>query len=69
MDEGLETVTGTGVWLNGRHALEWELPAVERAAECERERDARVLAGVLTAEVVPRPEVPRPVTDLVWEFS
>ena len=58
----------TAVWLNGRHALEWELPAVERAAECERERDARVLAGVLTAEPAPVHEG-RPVTDLMWEFS
>jgi hypothetical protein len=41
------------VYLNGRRPADWELPALERARQHERERDMRVLAGVLTAEPVP----------------
>ena len=43
----------TTVWLNRRHAVPWELPAIERAIDWKRARDMRVLAGVLTAEPVP----------------
>jgi hypothetical protein len=55
--------------LNGREPAAWELPAMERARQCELERDMAVLAGLL-----PDPEEPapvhegRPVTDIVWEF-
>jgi hypothetical protein len=53
------------VFLNGRRPVPWELPALQRARECELERDMRVLAGLLTGERVPHPEAsPRPVTDL-----
>jgi hypothetical protein len=54
------------VLLNGRVPQDWELPAMERARQCERERDERVIAGLLTGEtaVAPVPERPRPVSDL-----
>lgn len=58
------------VWLSTRLAVGWELPAVERARQCDRDRDLRVLAGLLTDEPVPHPEAsPRPVMDLLLEFS
>ena len=59
------------VWLNGREPAPWELPAVERARQCDLARDMRVLAGLLTAERVPHPDPPprRPVMDLLLEFS
>jgi hypothetical protein len=56
------------VLLNGREPVEWELAAMERARQCELERDMQVLAGLLTGEP-PKPAAPRPVTDIVWEFS
>ena len=56
------------VLLNGRRPLDRELPALERGRRCERERDAEQLAGLLPAE--PEPDrVPRPVADLILEFS
>jgi hypothetical protein len=57
------------VLLNGREPVPWEVAALERARRCELERDSRVLAGLLTAGPVPHPEAPRPVTDLLLEFS
>lgn len=58
------------VMLNGRRPLEWELPAIEYGRQCERVRDATVVAGLLAGdEVPPKPERPRPVTDLILEFS
>jgi hypothetical protein len=49
--------------LNGRPAADSELAAIERGRRCERERDLKLLAGVLTG---PRPPEPasRPVIDL-----
>jgi hypothetical protein len=41
--------------LNGRPPLAWELPAVARAYACARERDLRLLAGLLPAPGTPRP--------------
>jgi hypothetical protein len=35
--------------LNGRPPLAWELPAIARAYACARERDLRLLAGLLPA--------------------
>jgi hypothetical protein len=67
VDEGLETVMGK-VLLNGREPLDWELAALERARQCELERDTQVLAGLLTG-AAPEPGVSRPVTDILWEFS
>ncbi len=58
------------VWLGTRRPVAWELPALERARQCELEPDMRVLAGLL-----PGPEEPvpvrgvRPVTDIVVEFG
>jgi hypothetical protein len=56
------------VLLNGRKATGWELPAVERARQHERDQCLTLLAGVLTGDE-PRPDVPRPVTDVSWEFG
>jgi hypothetical protein len=56
------------VLLNGRPATAPELAAIERARQCQRDRDRELLAGVLTAE----PELRhggRPVADLLLEFS
>lgn len=56
------------IFLNGRKAADWEAAALERARQCELERDMRVLDGLLTGEQ--RPEtVSRPVTDITREFS
>lgn len=41
------------VLVNGRPAVAWELPAIERAAARDLKRDEGQLAGVLTAEPVP----------------
>lgn len=58
------------VWLGGRLAVAWELPAVDRAKRCALERDMRVLAGLLTPVPVPRREPsPRTVADLLLEYS
>jgi len=62
----METVMGK-VLLNGREPVEWELPALERARQCELERDTQVIAGLLTGVPVPVREG-RPVADVVWEF-
>lgn len=56
------------VWLGGRLAVEWELPALERARQCERDRDTRVLAGLLTGEPVPRHDG-RTVDDVLLELK
>jgi hypothetical protein len=52
--------------LNGRPATDWEVAALDDAAECARERERRLLAGVLAdASWRPVPEhVRRPVTDI-----
>ena len=52
--------------LNGREPLDWERVAVERGRRQERDRCLESLAGLLTGEPVER--VPRPVTDIAWEF-
>lgn len=57
------------VLLNGRVPLAWELAAMERGAACLLERDTAQLAGVLAADPAPRPEHPRPVTDLILELG
>lgn len=54
--------------LNGRAATEAELAAIDRGRQCDRDRDLELLAGVLTGDP-PKPGHPRPVTDIVWEFS
>jgi hypothetical protein len=56
------------VLLNGRVALDWELPAVEHGRQCDRERDLAVLGGLLSE--YPRQQVPvsRPVTDVFGEL-
>ena len=50
------------VYLNGRPAVDWEIPIIERARRCERTRELELLAGVLT-EGMPerRPEGVPPV--------
>lgn len=53
----------TGVYLNGRRAVDWEIPAIAHARECEQARDLAVLAGVLT-EAPPRPAPGRMVADI-----
>jgi hypothetical protein len=55
--------------LNGRKATDFELAAIERGRRCERERDLRQLAGVLTGDAPRRPERPRPVTDILAGFN
>jgi hypothetical protein len=55
--------------LNGREPVQWELAAMERARQCELERDMQVLAGLLPGPEEPAPvHEGRPVTDIVWEF-
>jgi hypothetical protein len=55
--------------LNGRPAEDFELAAIRHGRQCDRERDAEVVAG-LVAEY-PREPVPvsRPVTDLLAELT
>jgi hypothetical protein len=50
--------------LNGRPAEDFELAAIAHGRRCEQERDAEVVAGLLTE--YPRADAPasRPVTDL-----
>jgi|HubBroStandDraft_6_1064221.scaffolds.fasta_scaffold00062_103 hypothetical protein len=43
------------VLLNGREPAEWELAAMERARQCELERDMQVLAGLLPTRRSRRP--------------
>lgn len=38
------------IYLNGRPAVDWEVPIIERARRCERSRDLELLAGVLTGD-------------------
>jgi hypothetical protein len=54
--------------LNGRKATDFELAAVEHGRKCERDRDAEVVAGLLSE--YPREPVPvsRPVTDVFGEL-
>lgn len=56
------------VLLNGREPLDWELAAVERARQHERDQAAEQLAGVLASG---RPQVPgpRPPADIGVEFA
>ena len=53
--------------LNGRRPLDWELPAMERGYAYLLERDCEQVAGLLAS--VDAEHAPRPVTDIVWEFS
>jgi hypothetical protein len=50
--------------LNGREATDFEIAAIADGRRCERDRDAEVVAGLLTE--YPREPGPgsRPVTDL-----
>jgi hypothetical protein len=50
--------------LNGRHAEDFELAAIEHGRRCDLERDLTLPAGLLAE--YPRAEVPatRPVSDL-----
>jgi hypothetical protein len=58
------------VMLNGRKPAEWELPVIKRGYADLLERDTGQLAGLLTEESRPEPgRPPRPVTDLLLEFS
>ena len=52
------------VYLNGRPALDWEIPALEHARKCELARDLEQLAGLLTEYRRPDPDGRRPVTDV-----
>jgi hypothetical protein len=47
--------------LNGREATGWELAAVARARQCERDRDLELLAGLLAEYPRSEPPVARPV--------
>jgi len=57
--------------LNGRPATDFELAAVEHGRKCELDRDAEVVAGLLSE--YPRAELPagrpRHVTDLEVDFA
>jgi len=53
--------------LNGREATGWELAAMKHGRQCDRDRDAQVVEGLI-AEYPRQPE-PRPMTDLVLEFT
>jgi len=49
--------------LNGREATDYELAAIGHGRQCDRDRDAEVVAGLI-AEYPREPDpVPRPVTD------
>jgi hypothetical protein len=50
--------------LNGRPAEDFEVAAIAHGRRCERDRDAEVVAGLLTE--YPRADAPvsRPATDL-----
>jgi hypothetical protein len=50
--------------LNGRVAAGFELDAVARARQCERDRDLEQLGGLLAEYPREEPPVPRPVSDL-----
>jgi hypothetical protein len=54
--------------LNGRKAEDFELAAIRHGRQCELERDAAVLGGLLSE--YPRQPVPvsRPVTDVFGEL-
>lgn len=52
------------VYLNGRPAVDWEIPVIERARRCERTRDLELLAGLLTEYRRPDPDGKRPVTEV-----
>ena len=54
--------------LNGRKATDFELAAVEHGRKCERERDAAVLAGLLSEYPRQPGPVSRPVTDVFGEL-
>jgi hypothetical protein len=56
------------VLLNGREPVDWELPALEHGRQCERDRDLALLAGILAGDQPPA-RVPRPVTEVMWEFG
>jgi hypothetical protein len=49
--------------LNGREATDYELAAIERGRQCERDRDAEVVAGLIAEYPREETPVPRPVTD------
>jgi len=53
--------------LNGREATDFEVAAVAHGRKCERRRDREQLKGLLAE--YPRPDAPRPMTDLVLEFT
>jgi hypothetical protein len=48
--------------LNGRPAEDFEVAAMKHGRQCERDRDAEVVAGLLADPRAVAP-VPRPVTD------
>jgi hypothetical protein len=50
--------------LNGRPAEDFELAAIADGRRCERDRDAAVVAGLLTEYPRADAPAPRPVTDL-----
>jgi hypothetical protein len=59
------------VLLNDRLAETDPLERARKRALVDRDyaRDLELLAGVLTGDGEPRPERPRPVTDVSWEFG
>ena len=50
--------------LNGRKATGFELAAVKHGRQCERDRDAEVVAGLIAEYPREQEPVPRPVTDV-----
>ena len=49
--------------LNGREAMSFELAAMKHGRQCERDRDAEVVAGLIAEYSRAESPVPRPVTD------
>jgi hypothetical protein len=49
--------------LNGRPATDFEVAAMKHGRKCERDRDAKVVAGLIADYPRDSVPVPRPVTD------
>ena len=49
--------------LNGREATDWELAAIGHGRQCELDRAAEVVAGLIAEYPREQDPVPRPVTD------
>lgn len=66
-------MTAGEVWLGRRLAVDFELPAIERARQREHDQARQLLAGLITDEPVPHPEPygpgRRPISDLLLELT